>query len=252
MKRRFSPQTAKAVFFDMNNTLIDPKSSFDSCFLNVLVDFTGRWDHSEGDWNPQRVLDTYRSEWSKKAKLLARKPRQMEEAKKQCLEAALSRYPFQVNDAFVSSFFREMKRQVREHAVPFPDAGEILSVLAKKYTIGIITNGSKEHQRKVLSRLNWSGYIQNEHLIASDQAGSRKPDPAIFRLAIRSAAIRPQEGLMVGDSWKNDIDGAVKSGMHAIWLNRAETKKSSRLQAGNGNVPVVRSLSELKELFAGK
>ncbi|MDF2662515.1 MAG: family hydrolase [Paenibacillus sp.] len=251
MKRQWNPQTAKIVFFDMNNTLIDPKSSFDSCFLSVLVDFTGRWDHSEGDWNPQRVLDTYRSAWTKKAKLLARKPRELEEAKKQCLEAALHRYPFQVNDAFVSSFFREMKRQVRAHAVPFPDAGGTLAALSETHTIGIITNGSKEHQRKVIARLNWSSYIRSEHLISSDQAGSRKPDPAIFRLAVRSAAIRPQEGVMVGDSWKNDIEGAVKSGMNAVWLNRSETKKSSR-QAGNVNVPVVRSLTELKERLTGK
>ncbi|GAA3401559.1 HAD family hydrolase [Paenibacillus hodogayensis] len=249
MKHRFTAQTTKAVFFDMNNTLIDPRASFDSCFLNVLADFAGRWDDGDGQWNPQQVLVKYREEWSGKAAPLRGKPEAAEAVKKQCLQAALRHYPFQVNDAFVASFFREMRHQARGHAVPFGDAPTAVAKLAGRYKIGVITNGSKEQQADVINRLGLSAHIAAERIFASDKGGVRKPNAAIFRSAARDAGVSPAQAVMIGDSWKNDVTGALKAGMPAVWLNRASAKTSSRRKVGSSEVPVVRSFKELTELF---
>lgn len=248
MKHRFTPQNTKAVFFDMNNTLIDPKASFDACFLSVLADFAGRWDDG-GQWHPRRVLATYRDEWKRKEALLSGNPHDAEAAKKQCLQAALRHYPFQVNETFVASFFREMRRQAGEHAVPFEDAAETVARLAARYRVGIITNGSKAQQEKVIARLNLSPHIAADRIIASDRGGVRKPNPAIFRSAALAVGSTPSDAVMIGDSWKNDISGALKAGMRAVWLNRKQTEKNSRRKVGSPDVPVVQSFGQLAELF---
>lgn len=249
MKRPFTPRNTKAVFFDMNNTLIDPSASFDSCFLNVLVDFAGRWDDGDGRLEPGRVLETYKAEWSKRADRLRAKPAAAGAVKKQCLETALRRYPFLVNDAFVASFFREMRNQMREHAVPLPHARETLAKLSASYKIGIITNGSKDHQEKVIGKLNLSSYVTGDRIFASNRGGVRKPNPAIFQNAAKAIGVRSSEAVMVGDSWKNDVTGALKSGMNAVWLNRSGDKQGSPRKVGKLEVPVVSGLKQLGELF---
>lgn len=249
MKRRFSPRNTKAVFFDMNNTLVDPKTSFDRCFVNVLVDFAGRWDDGEGGWNPRSVLAAYKAEWNRKTARMSRNSQEIEKAKKQCLAAALRDYPFQVNDAFVRSFFREMRSQMREHAALFPHALDTVAKLSASYKIGIITNGNKERQEEVLRRLQLAEFVPGERLFASNKCGARKPDPAIFQAAVRGLEVRPAEAVMVGDSWKNDVTGALNSGMNAVWVNRTNAGKMSRRKAGKLDVPVVAGMRELAELF---
>lgn len=250
MKRRFNPHNTKAVFFDMNNTLIDPKASFNSCFLNVLTDFTGRWDDGNGSgWNPELVLKTYNAEWAKRGNRLRSKPGETDATKKQCLEIALRHYPFQVNDSFVAAFFREMRSQMREHAVLFPHAGDVVAKLSGHYKVGIITNGSKEHQRKVIDKQKLSAYISGDRIFASNKSGIRKPNPAIFQSALRALGVRSAEAVMVGDSWNNDITGALNCGMKAIWLNRETVEKSSTRKFGSKEVPVVQGLKQAAELF---
>ena len=46
----------------------------------------------------------------------------------------------------------------------------------------------------------------------------RKPDPALFRLAIERLNVAPQEILVVGDSMKNDILPAKQCGCRTCWL----------------------------------
>lgn len=250
MKRPFTPHNTKAVFFDMNNTLVDSAASFEACFLSVLADFAGRWDDGDGRLEPRQALETYRSEWSKQASRLRARPKEAEKAKRLCLETALSRYPFRVNDEFARSFFREMRNQAREHATLVPHARETVARLSGAYRVGIITNGGKEQQEKVIGRLGLSAYVDFGRVFASGQSGARKPHSAIFQNALRKVGVKPAEAVMIGDSWKNDVTGALKCGMNAVWLKRTGDKPSSSRKVGKLEVPVARSLKEVGELFA--
>ncbi len=57
-------------------------------------------------------------------------------------------------------------------------------------------------------------------LVISEAAGVSKPDPAIFELALRVAGTSADEAIMLGDSWTNDVMGAVGAGIAAAWLDR--------------------------------
>ncbi|MFA5861474.1 MAG: HAD family hydrolase [Candidatus Thermoplasmatota archaeon] len=54
-------------------------------------------------------------------------------------------------------------------------------------------------------------------LIASGEVGFMKPHPAVFDAALRALGERAQDAVMIGDSLANDVIGARKLGMRAIW-----------------------------------
>lgn len=48
--------------------------------------------------------------------------------------------------------------------------------------------------------------------------GVRKPDPKIFRLGVDALGLKPEEVLVVGDSYKKDIVPAETIGCKVAWL----------------------------------
>ena len=77
--------------------------------------------------------------------------------------------------------------------------------------------------------------------VSSYEHGRLKPDPSIFRAALARLGVSPGDGVMVGDSVPHDIDGARRVGMGAVLLVRSGEPPS---EPGAG-VPVVRTLAEL-------
>ena len=53
----------------------------------------------------------------------------------------------------------------------------------------------------------------------SEMIELKKPDPAIFRWALREAECSPSEALMVGDRIDNDVVPARALGIRAIWFH---------------------------------
>ena len=59
-----------------------------------------------------------------------------------------------------------------------------------------------------------------DDLVISEAAGVNKPDARIFEMALRAAGASSDEAIMLGDSWANDVLGAVGAGIPAAWLDR--------------------------------
>lgn len=57
--------------------------------------------------------------------------------------------------------------------------------------------------------------------VSSCEHGYNKPHPSIFRTALRLLAVPPEEAVMVGDSYRHDIEGARAVGMRGILLRRS-------------------------------
>jgi putative hydrolase of the HAD superfamily len=56
----------------------------------------------------------------------------------------------------------------------------------------------------------------------SSQAGVAKPDPKIFAIALEKHHCQPQDAWHIGDSLKEDYQGAKAAGLRAILLERTE------------------------------
>lgn len=57
-------------------------------------------------------------------------------------------------------------------------------------------------------------------VVTSGGLGAAKPDPAIFAHALGLACAAPEEALHVGDSLGEDVAGARRAGIAAVWCNR--------------------------------
>jgi putative hydrolase of the HAD superfamily len=94
-----------------------------------------------------------------------------------------------------------------------------------KYRIGLICNTGRTPGyilRKLLRKYRLLRYF--DVALFSDEILVRKPDPKIFRLALKILNCRPVSALHVGDDLKNDVQGALKTGMQAIWIEQPAQK----------------------------
>ena len=80
--------------------------------------------------------------------------------------------------------------------------------------------------------------------LSSFEHGYIKPHRSIFEAALRATGARPQEAVMVGDSYPHDIEGALRTGMRAVLVCRSGA--SDRAAA---EVPVIASLRDLPPLL---
>ena len=72
----------------------------------------------------------------------------------------------------------------------------------------------------------------------SFRAGLMKPDPEFFLSALRSVDAAPQEAVMVGDTYLNDILPALNLGMRTVWvLHRPAKERRALVQVLNGEAP---------------
>lgn len=94
-------------------------------------------------------------------------------------------------------------------------ASDVLSRLTKRYPAVLVSN-FYGNLRTVLDEFRLSRYFKS--VIESAGAGVRKPDPAIFARGIEALGLRPEETVIIGDSYKNDILPADALGCPSIWL----------------------------------
>jgi putative hydrolase of the HAD superfamily len=72
-----------------------------------------------------------------------------------------------------------------------------------------------------------------------------KPHRSIFQAALADAGVAAHHAVMVGDSLKADVEGALAAGLHAVWLRRSGDVPRERPP----RVPVIARLHELPPLL---
>lgn len=120
---------------------------------------------------------------------------------------------------------REFLRLTNVYFSVLPGAAEVVRTLAKKYPLTIISNGFKEVQYYKFAHSGLSDCFA--HTIISEEVGINKPQPEIFRIALRMNGIGADEAVMIGDSFSSDIAGAQAAGIDQIWLHADPTDNSA-------------------------
>jgi putative hydrolase of the HAD superfamily len=99
----------------------------------------------------------------------------------------------------------------------FPYSHEALSYLKTKYHLHIITNGFEELQHQKLDNCDLRKYFTT--ITTSEEAGVKKPETRIFKLALLKAGAKIEESLMIGDDLEVDVAGAKGIGMDTLYFN---------------------------------
>jgi HAD superfamily hydrolase (TIGR01662 family) len=95
----------------------------------------------------------------------------------------------------------------------FDDTIHTISILSRKYDLGIIANQS-EDILDLLKHSNMNRFFKVN--VISSEVKMKKPDLKIFLLALDRAACKPADCVMVGDRLDTDIYPANKLGMKTI------------------------------------
>jgi len=100
-------------------------------------------------------------------------------------------------------------------------AERLCAYLGARYRLAILTNGIKEVQYARIQSSPINRYV--EKLIVSEEAGSSKPDPAIFEYACAALEFRDRKRMIIiGDSLSSDIRGGQNFGIDTCWYNPAK------------------------------
>jgi len=123
------------------------------------------------------------------------------------------------------------------------NAVEVVEYLySKGYLLCVVTNGLIKLQKPRVINSKIGEYIT--HIMVSEEVGAHKPNPLIFTSLLNRIQLNPDNVIMVGDSIKNDIQGAKNAGIKSVWYNPEHTKNRTDLLPDYE----IASLLELKEM----
>jgi putative hydrolase of the HAD superfamily len=134
-----------------------------------------------------------------------------------------------------------------EHFELYDEVPAVLRGLAASgRRIGLISN-SHRCLESFQSHFELGGLI--DATISSPDHGFMKPHPSIFSEALERLRVQPSDALMVGDSIRDDVEGALGAGMRAALVHRSRGCHPRTAELAARGVPVIRSLRELMDLI---
>ena len=136
-----------------------------------------------------------------------------------------------------------------QHFELYDDVPAVLRQLsALGIRIGLISN-SHRCLASFQSHFELQGLISAT--VSSSEYPFMKPHPSIFSAALQLVDVAPADAVMVGDSVRQDVEGALGAGMRAILLHRGELPPPGAGDLRSRGVPVIRSLTDLPNLVIG-
>ncbi|MDF2922971.1 MAG: family hydrolase [Paenibacillaceae bacterium] len=248
-KASFTADRIKAVFFDINETLLDPGRSFHHAFSQVWEDMCARWDGQKPD--AAELWESYQTHWRAWKNPGGRKDSWAESQKRNmsALTAAVREHHLRLGEGTLHGFFQKVMEHQEKSPLLYPGAAETLAALSRTYKLAIISNGIQEKQTRKLRAAGQIPPLREEHMFFSAAVGARKPDPVIFRHALDKMGLRPNQTVMVGNSWAKDVLGAVHVHMNVVWFRPDRKQKHFRRKVGSARIHVVQSMEELLSLF---
>lgn len=128
---------------------------------------------------------------------------------------------------------------VNHHFEMYDDAVPVLESLRKRgLIVGAISNSHRSLDA-FCEHFSVADFITVS--VSGFQHGYMKPHRSIFDAALEKANVTASEAMMVGDSFKHDIEGALQAGWRAVLLRRSG-EVPYQLPPG---LPVIATLHEL-------
>lgn len=228
----------KGIFFDLDDTLYDHLIPFRDGVIEVFGAEAEGWDmeqlyhrlrvHSDSLW-PQWIS----GELSLEEMRIERMIRTFQEIGMEVDQERAAR----IQAAYLS-------HQYEIH--PYDGAVELIQDLKEAgYTVGIITNGPVDHQWGKIRGLGLDQWIEEDYVFISDALGMGKPQPELFSHVNQVTGTVPEHSCYIGDSWQNDVIGALGAGWQIVWFNPRGRAPESEHQPHH----MVTRYAELREIL---
>lgn len=151
---------------------------------------------------------------------------------------------FPDKDAFEQTHQRLLQLAYEGVKETTTESKKILEQLKPHYQMALVTNFyGNIHQ--VLEEFELTSFFDT--IVESAVVKIRKPDPAIFSLAIKALKLEPHQTAVIGDSYYKDIEPGHKLGCKTIWL-KGEGWNNKQY---NEDIPthIITSLTQLMQLY---
>ena len=133
---------------------------------------------------------------------------------------------------FISTF------ELRPHAKP------LLKKASENFKVGLVSNFTYAPAIYAsLRKLGINTFFSA--VVVSESIGWRKPHQTIFSQAMRMLRVKPEAAVFVGDSPKEDIEGAAKVGMRTVFVCSGFNKLADLENCVVKPDMIVQELSEL-------
>jgi len=205
--------TIRAIFFDLDDTLIDDTESSEHWAEVAARDEAGHLGVDPAAL-ARSYLDSAIDFWERLEPGSKRPPAGA--IRSSIWREALNRHG--ADDPDLAGRIAKHYDAIRLEGVElYPDAVPVLKKLHGRYHLAIITNGFAETHARKIEHLGLAKFFDN--VILAGEMELIKPDPAVFRHAMEVARVEPEESVMVGDRYNRDVAGAHAAGMRAILID---------------------------------
>lgn len=214
----------KAVFFDVDDTLYDHLDPLRYALQHELI--------LEENFPYEAVYHRVRYY----SDLLTEQNREVntEQGMDVMAEMRRKRYILALEE-FGISISREQAENIQAHYLgkqfeikPFAGAVELIKRLqADGVVVGLITNGPLEHQMTKIRSLDLVNIIASDRIFVSGGVGIDKPDSRLFEHVNKVTGTTAGQSYYIGDSWRNDVMGALNAGWTIIWFNHRNIQPES-------------------------
>ncbi|HVA95252.1 MAG TPA: HAD family hydrolase [Candidatus Dormibacteraeota bacterium] len=207
----------KCVLFDWDGTLLD---SFDADAQAYFRMF----EALGMSWSMEELKRHYSPNWHKVYRA-----------------ARLPKAKWEQADRLWMRFYRKHQPEMQ------PGALGVLRTLEKRFTLALVSSGSRARVRRQLREHKVAGMFRAK--VCSEDAPRRKPHPAPLRMALDRLRIAPEICVYVGDA-PEDIQMAHRAGMRAIGV-LAGSPVPERLRAASPDamIETIRQLPALLKHF---
>jgi 2-haloalkanoic acid dehalogenase type II len=197
------------VLFDAYNTLIDLGKAHETAIASIL-----RTEHARVD------PDTFHRYWDERerANLLEAAARDTGPFLSQSgLNLKSLRETFgHFGMAGDAESGVELWVELSRRSGPYEDVRPALESLREHYAIGVVSNADNYPLLNILEREG----LEFEAVITSETAKAYKPNPRIFRYALKTFGKKAGEAVYVGDTPATDFPGAASLGILTVWVDR--------------------------------
>lgn len=213
--RKLEGMLPKAIFFDLDDTLLDGVTAMTVSWELVCRDYAPRLGC---DAEPLRLaIRKHATEFWKDEEAVGHWRVALDEARSMIVESALTAEG--LDKAMAREIALEYASKHRQHSKLFGDTVETLEDLCGAgYKLGMITNGHGTPQR---AKIDTHGLARHmDAIVIEGEFGQGKPAPEVFEHALASLSVAPHEAWHIGDNLYADVAGAKAVGMHAVWIHR--------------------------------
>jgi len=236
------PSVTRAVFFDFGGTLYD-YASLRLAEIESLVDLA-RWVGVNVE--PQEIWDAHRN--AMRRVFYKYRPRRFylhRDLFRDALIGMLEDFGARADKEHLNRYRAlQWKRHARDFALR-EGVDRTLTVLRDKgLHLALVSNIDEDQLEHLLAIAKLQAHFDT--VLSSEEAGSCKPDSAIFNETLRRAGCEPGEALFVGDSILQDVAGANRAGLRSVLLWHDSNREPPETDSPPGHV--IREVSELLAL----